>query len=392
MAQAASTLPRVTFREAAETRAVPWYLWCAVAAITSSLIGSHWDISWHRAIGRDSFLTPPHVMIYLCGVLAGISCGYLILATTFQRNHPLRESSVRMWGFRGPLGAFIASWGGIAMLTSAPFDDWWHNAYGLDVRIISPPHTVLAFGMFGVMVGTVILVLGRMNRATGNDRRKLEWLYLYVAGMTVVNVFTFIMETTSRVLQHSAIFYRNICIALPIFLISLGRASGRRWASTEIAAVYMLFWVSINWTLPLFPAEPKLGPVYYQVTHFPPSNFPILIVVPAFLLDLLFARAGAWPKWKTAFAAGSLFFGGLIAAQWPFSLFLNSKAAWNWFFYSNNFDYNTRPASYTLRNLYYAAEKTPEQFWIGMAIALAAAIFTSWLGLHRGEFLKKVKR
>jgi hypothetical protein len=356
------------------------------------LIGSHWDISWHRAIGRDSFLTPPHVMIYLCGVLAGISCGYLILATTFQKNHPLRESSVKIWGFRGPLGSFIASWGGIAMLTSAPFDDWWHNAYGLDVRIISPPHTVLAFGMFGVMVGTVMLVLGRMNRAEGEDRRKLEWLYLYVAGMTLVNVFTFIMETTSRVLQHSAVFYRNICIAVPIFLISLARASGRRWACTEVAAVYMLFWVAVNWTLPLFPAEPKLGPVYFQVTHFPPSNFPILIVFPAFLLDLLFARVADWPKWKTALAGGSVFFGGLVAIQWPFSMFLNSKAAWNWFFYSNNFDYNTRSTSYTLRNLYYAAERTPEQFWTGMGIALFAAIFTTWLGLHRGEFLKKVKR
>jgi len=34
------------------------------------------------------------------------------------------------------------------MLASAPFDDWWHNAYGLDVRIISPPHMVLAAGFF----------------------------------------------------------------------------------------------------------------------------------------------------------------------------------------------------------------------------------------------------
>ena len=30
------------------------------------------------------------------------------------------------------------------MLTSAPFDNWWHDAYGLDVKIISPPHMFLA--------------------------------------------------------------------------------------------------------------------------------------------------------------------------------------------------------------------------------------------------------
>ena len=64
-----------------------------------------------------------------------------------------REASVKMWGFRGPLGAFITAWGGIAMLVSAPFDDWWHNAYGLDVKILSPPHTVLAAGDRGDRIG-----------------------------------------------------------------------------------------------------------------------------------------------------------------------------------------------------------------------------------------------
>lgn len=392
MAQAADALPRVSFREAAEARAIPWYLWCATAAITSAMVGIHWDISWHRTIGRDSFLTPAHVMVYLCGVLAGISCGYLILATTLQKDHPLREASVRMWGFRGPLGAFIAAWGGVAMLTSAPFDDWWHNAYGLDVRIISPPHTVLALGMFGVMLGTVLLVLGRMNRAEGEERRRIEWLYLYVGGMTLVNVFTFIMETAPRVLQHSALFYRNICIAIPFFLVSLARASGRRWACTEMSAIYMLFWSLMNWILPLFPAEPKLGPVYYPVTHFVPSNFPFWMIVPGFLLDVLFANTPSWPRLKQAGVAGVLFLGGLVAVQWPFSMFLNTNAARNWLFYSHNFDYNIRPTSYTFRNVYYQVEKTPEQFWMGMGIALAAAILMSWLGLHRGDFLKKVKR
>ena len=33
------------------------------------------------------------------------------------------------------------------MLTSAPFDNWWHNAYGLDVKIVSPPHTLLILGI-----------------------------------------------------------------------------------------------------------------------------------------------------------------------------------------------------------------------------------------------------
>ena len=133
------------------------------------MTGIHWDISWHRSIGRDTFWTPAHIDIYLCGVLAGISCGYLILSTTLRAAfRRCASASVTLWGFRGPLGAFIAAWGGIAMLTSAPFDDWWHNAYGLDVKIISPPHMVLAAGIIAVHLGALILILGHMNRA---DRR-----------------------------------------------------------------------------------------------------------------------------------------------------------------------------------------------------------------------------
>src|SRR5215470_3318045 len=151
-------------RAASESAAVPWYIWCSVAAVTSVMIGGYWDISWHMSIGRDSFWTPAHMAIQFCGVLAGISCGYLIFSTTFSRTAALRQSSVKVWGFRAPLGAFICAWGGLAMIASAPFDNWWHNAYGLDVKIFSPPHVVLDTGIFAVQIGSVVLIAGAINR------------------------------------------------------------------------------------------------------------------------------------------------------------------------------------------------------------------------------------
>src|SRR4026207_674589 len=113
-----TSLPaRAAVHSAEETAAIPWYVWCSAIAVTSAMVGAHWDISWHRSIGRDTFWTPAHIAIYMCGVLAGISCGYLILSTTFNPLSALRDASVQIWGFRGPLGAFIASWGGVAMIT-----------------------------------------------------------------------------------------------------------------------------------------------------------------------------------------------------------------------------------------------------------------------------------
>ena len=82
---------------------------------------------------------------------AGVACGYLILSTTFQSRSSVSAASVSMWGFRGPLGAFICAWGGVAMITSAPFDNWWHAAYGLDVKIISPPHILRGHGSTAIV-------------------------------------------------------------------------------------------------------------------------------------------------------------------------------------------------------------------------------------------------
>src|SRR3989440_9444690 len=116
-----TSLPGTATHEPAAIRSsIPWYLWCAALAVTSAYIGGYWDISWHRSIGRDTFWTAPHMAIYACGVLAGVSSAYLILTTTFASNASLRDASVRIWGLWGPLGAFISAWGGFAMLASAP--------------------------------------------------------------------------------------------------------------------------------------------------------------------------------------------------------------------------------------------------------------------------------
>ena len=64
------------------------------------------------------------------------------------------------------------------MLASAPFDNWWHNAYGLDVKIFSPPHVVLDGGVLAIQFGAVVLIASAMNHASGALRRKLDWILL----------------------------------------------------------------------------------------------------------------------------------------------------------------------------------------------------------------------
>src|SRR5712691_3833060 len=153
---------------------IPWTVWTSTAATTSVVVGSLWDISWHVSIGRDTFWTPPHLLIQLCAAIGGLTSIFLILRTTFGGDTEARGSSVRVFGLRAPLGAFIMGWGALGMVTSAPFDNWWHEAYGLDVKVVSPPHMLLALGALGVIYGGFALTMAQRNRAAADLGDRIE--------------------------------------------------------------------------------------------------------------------------------------------------------------------------------------------------------------------------
>lgn len=368
---------------------VPWPVLGVVVAATSFSVGLYWDMSWHQSIGRDSFWTPAHMAIYFCGVLAGISCGYMILRTTFLPVESDRAASIEVWGFHAPLGAFVAAWGGIAMLSSAGFDNWWHAAYGLDAKLNSPPHWALVVGVTGVQLGGILLLAGAMNRSTAAARKKLEFLFLYLGSTLIV---LYLILPNHRILEHSAICYATICAPVPAVLIAAAITSGRRWACTITAGMYVAFGIAQMLIFPLFPATPKLGPVYQQVTHLVPLEFPLLIIAPAFLWDCVRPRLVGMNRWLQALILGSVFLVGIVAAQWPFADFLLSPWSRNWFFGTNYLPYFTQPTSHTAMNEFYPAAASGLQFWLVMAVALGAAILSSRIGITGGSWLKKVRR
>ena len=390
----AQTSPQIPAR--GELAAVPWYVWSLFAAVVSVVIGGYWDISWHMSIGRDTFWTPAHMLIQFCGILAGFTCGYLILSCTLGRDPALASASVQVWKFRGPLGAFIAAWGGATMLTSAPFDNWWHNAYGLDVKIFSPPHVVLDGGVLAIQIGALVLMASARNRASGVLRRKLDWLLLLLGGMITMLALTVVWESTYRVLMHTAQCYRAVAVVVPVVFAGFAKISEHRWARTIVAGVYTAYAMSMLWILPLFPATPKLGPVYQRITHMVPMEFPLLVIVPALLLDLLEPRAARWntrwKRWPKAAAFGMIFLAAFLAVQWPFATFLVSPASSNWFFGTKYFAYFATPNGYDIRHLFVPINYAAFGFWMIMAEAALLAILSSRLGAAAGDWVRAIRR
>ncbi len=90
--------------------------------------------------------------------------------------------------------------------------------------------------------------------------------------------------------MHKAACYLAVAIAIPAVLIAPAWASQLRWGCTAVAGIYTAVLLAFEWILPLFPAEPKLGPVYQHITHLVPLHFPLLLIVPAIVMDFCGAR------------------------------------------------------------------------------------------------------
>ncbi len=431
--------------------AVAWPLAAAVLGSTAVVVGLLWDISWHASIGRDTFWTPAHLAIYLGGMLCGLSAGWLALTTTFAGTPEQRAQTVGFWGFRAPLGAWVAIWGSIAMITSAPFDNWWHDAYGLDVKIISPPHLLLAAGILATQLGAMLQAAAAQNRAgdTGQAAAAgpgaaLAWIYAYTGGLLLALVATLFLEYNEPNKQHGALFYEICCAAYPLILVGAARGSRLRWPATTVAGIFMAVRLAMTWVLPLFPATPRLAPIYNPVRHMWPLYFPELLIVPAFALDLLLRRAGReggrWPGPATrtavaseapavpatlvtqatpvtlvtqatpvtpatpatqafagrrpgsgivlALALGAAFFAVLLAVQWAFSKLMLSPYARNWFFAADQWTYRARPGAWR------------HQFWLtgdafgprAAVLSLLLAAVSARLGLAWGDWLSRVRR
>jgi hypothetical protein len=375
----------------AKTHGVPWLSWAGLIASVCIASGVYWDISWHESIGRDSFWTPAHLLIQLGAVVAGLVSSLVIFGTTLRGDAAARKASVNVLGFRGPLGAFVLAWGGAAMLTSAPFDNWWHNAYGLDVKIVSPPHMLLALGIFGINWGAVLLTVALLNRAPDAGRKLLQYLLLATGGFILIQTQILKLEYTGKMWQHSATSYLVISMGLLLILECLARASGHRWARTIITGTYTAFGLIALWVLPLFSAQPKLGPVYQNITHMVPLPFPLLLVVPAFVLDLMWPLFKDAPKWQQALVGGVAFLAILITVQWPFATFLMSPAARNWFFAPNNYPYFARPDFPEVRHVFMPPE-TRGAFFGLMGVAFIVSMVSMWLGIVFGNWLKRVQR
>jgi len=383
---------------------LPRSVYLAVAGLVCLPIGLLWDISHHSTIGRDTFWTPAHILVQLGGIVPALLFASIAWKATFAGNQREQDATVSFWRLRAPLGVWVTVWGAMAMLTSAPFDDWWHNRYGLDVKIASPPHAVLGLGMFAVGMGVLLFVFSSQNRANSQDQNRSGWICGLTVGVLVALWADFTTEFTWPNLQHASTFYLVLCKPFPLLLVVAARAAKVRAGATIAAAAYMLIYILMILVLPLFPAHPKLAPIYHPMDHMLPPAFPLLLIFPAVAIDALEwlwnrrrAAAGQegprprwWRDWLFALVLAAVFLTIVLAVQWPFSTFLLSDAADNRFFArSGHWPYFATPGDWM--NSFWDLSKDPvTSRSIGLAFCRAFISFR--IGLWLANYLRQLKR
>lgn len=378
-------------KSADPTYKTPWYCYAIILGSLSIIIGTVWDISWHRSIGRDTFWTPAHLAIHFGGIMGGIVSGFLILRCTFGKPGHEKTNSLPIGPFRAPTGAWVCLFGNFCMLASAPFDDWWHNAYGLDVKILSPPHMVLALGMFCVVFGGLLLLARDWNHHGGRDSKKSPWLMVIGGGILLVMAGTVLIELSWPNQYRSIGFYEASCLIYPFYLLGIAWATKWRWAGTAIGGFYMVFCCLATWILPLFDAQPMLAPINTPVDYFVPLPFPLLLIIPGFLLDLVripFEKKNSFYTGLIVMFLGAIVFTvSFYYTQFHFGSFLLSEGARNWFFAADRhwgYQETTGPWSFQFWGANVKSVFSHQSFfWLSLLACFQAMLAGVWLGRIR---------
>ncbi len=236
------------------------------AACFSLVIGGYWDIWWHFNIGRDSFWTRPHLMVYAEVVTA------LVLGAIGILDRRLRPAAI------------VVGLGGLITIGTAPIDNVWHVIFGVDFTIWSPPHIVIAGGSAVSSIGLVTWWMVQ-EQLTPGRRGKIGFrvaLAAQVAALLPVLLALLMEYEQTLIVRRSMLAYRWALQApyYPIFIafltfsvaVAVARAIGPAVVVVGSIIAYLLL---LAFSLLLQGAQPMASPV---------PLFLALIVVAAVIL------------------------------------------------------------------------------------------------------------
>jgi len=232
-------------------------------------------------------------------------------------------------------------------------------------------------------------VLSLQNRTVATPRL-YGVLAAYMIAILLQNVATIGIEQIGFAnLAHNALYYLVAAGAVPLLLVAAGRGVRLRWSATVAAAAYMAFSLVMIWVLQLFPATPKLAPVFNPVRHMVPPPFPLLLVPVGLAIDLVMQRVGPERDWRLSALLGAAFVAVFFVTQWFFAEFLLTPYARNFLFGVDQWDYSSRVGPWRYR--FWRIDTNPVTPR-SLLLAALVAVVSARVGLWWGNWMARLRR
>jgi hypothetical protein len=149
-------------------------------------------------------------MLYCAVGAVGLIALAMVLIDTLRYHHGFPgvndRSTVRIWGiFHAPLGYIITGFGPLIALIAAPFDNWWHQFFGIDAILWSPFHLMgAAGGLLGVLgIGFICASEAAIERQESQSNRPTRRLLRLTAfEWSVLVIISSLMELSMLALTQ----------------------------------------------------------------------------------------------------------------------------------------------------------------------------------------------
>ena len=376
------------------------------AGFGASIIGVGWDVQWHAAVGRDSFFIPSHLLLYSGVIIAGL----LSLALVLRDSRLWRRAgsgvsdanTVRVLGvFHGPLGFIICGFGMLTLLIAAPFDNYWHELYGIDVTVWAAFHVmgILGAGIGGL--GLIYMIASEANRA-GGDRPATGPRPWSLGNVLVVAGLAYLLPAPMVLLLPAALQWPTteigpvafltypvlVAVLTPLVLIAAVRFTGRIGAATLVGVLFTLLRLAMVW---LAPALTHLLAANLHETYRPyapdyplvASIYPAWLILGGLVVDGVYWLAAR--RMDTAWRATLPALIGGVAAMLAMHALdaLVVMNGWDWLWDRVWW----RPLSMGHDPDYVALALT-----LGTLLMVPVAVFSAWLGTGLGSVLRLIRQ
>ncbi len=279
--------------------------WVILVLALQAELGLAWDRNWHDLVGRNEFFTPPHIMLYSGIAISGFIALFVVLFDTYRyykKKPGVDDSSTVkvLHFFHAPLGYVILGFGAFIDLLAAPFDNYWHSLYGIDVTLWSPFHLMGTVG--GIIVGLGIAFVFAseaviQRQSTYQPRRflglsGLEWGMLLVLSAYMnltIPANTAFIPVTLGPLQFIT-YPLPLAFTGAFCLVAAAQFTRKRGSALKTS---LLLWIETLYTMTFVPIAIRIMVVQLGLHYrFPylPGRLPVFNVTLA-LLPLVYVTS-----------------------------------------------------------------------------------------------------